>query len=196
MLDNRLILFCFYLDKIEAKLKKFFDSQKEYICCKEGCSKCCENGVYPCTELEYQFLKLGFDHLDFETRNTVIENISKIKQTISENDGKISNYTCPFLINNRCSVYFFRPLICRVFGLPQYDDKGVIKVPFCVDDGLNYSKVYNKDDDTISVEKYEELGFKEEPLAFNLRLPFLIREVGEEGMGLDFGERKTIIEWF
>ena len=49
---------------------------------------------------------------------------------------------CPFLINSKCSIYSHRPIICRVHGLSYLCKNNVAKVPYCVNVGLNYSKVY------------------------------------------------------
>ncbi|MCQ2958271.1 MAG: hypothetical protein MJ180_05150, partial [Candidatus Gastranaerophilales bacterium] len=64
MKENQLNDYCLYLDEINTKLEKFFKAQEPYIFCKEGCSHCCEDGQYPCTELEFSMLKLGFQRME------------------------------------------------------------------------------------------------------------------------------------
>lgn len=195
MKENRPENYLTYLHLITQKLNKYFESQKPYIFCKEGCSKCCRHGEYPCSELEFAFLQIGFSRLEPELKKIITDRVLKLKQEKQNFKEGVFNYECPFLINDRCSVYNYRPLICRTFGLPYYNDDNRIKVPFCVYEGLNYSQVYDTERHAISLEKFEKTGFKEEPLAFNVSLKFLITKVGKETMGLDFGEEKTILEW-
>lgn len=194
--NSEIVKYKEYLSLIDSKISKFFSMQKPYIFCKKGCSFCCQKGEYPCSSLEFQFLYEGFNELDNTLKNIILEKADKIKNTKNEFKEKKFLYECPFLIDGACSVYNYRPLICRTFGLPFFDQNEKIKVPFCVEQGLNYSQVYDGSKDTISQEMFEQTGFKQEPLAFNLRQEFLIKEVGEENLGLDFGDKKTIIDWF
>lgn len=195
MKENQFEDYCSYIKLINNKINGYFASQKPYIHCKEGCSKCCRKGEYPCSELEYAFLLVGFSVLDLKTQGKIIQKAQMIKKEKQNFKGEIFNYECPFLINDRCSVYTYRPLVCRTFGLPYYDEEKKVKVPFCVYDGLNYSQVYDKERKVISVDMYNQTGFSQEPLAFNLSLKFLITKVGHDTMGLDFGEEKTLIDW-
>ena len=195
MKTNQLEDYYLYLEKVTAKIDSFFMQQKPYIFCKEGCSKCCQNGEYPCSELEFSFLLLGFAMLENETKNKIIEKTKLLKELNAKNPNKIFKCECPFLINNKCSVYKFRPIICRTFGLPYYDKNKKVKIPFCYEFGLNYSQVYDKEKQILSDELQKQAGIKQEPLAFNLSLSFLINQVGKEGMQLDFGEQKTIPDW-
>ena len=195
MKENQLEDYCTYLHLITKKLNPYFASQTPYIFCKEGCSRCCRKGEYPCSELEFAFLKLGYAALDLQTQKQIVAKVLKINEEKQNYKGTVFNYECPFLINDRCSVYNYRPLICRTFGLPYYDEDNNIKVPFCVYDGLNYNQVYDMERKAISVDMYKKTGYEQEPLAFNVSLKFLITKVGVETMGLDFGEEKTIIDW-
>ena len=49
-----------FIRVIMERINAHFEAQKEYIHCKEGCALCCKNGEYPCSELEFEFIKLGF----------------------------------------------------------------------------------------------------------------------------------------
>lgn len=188
-----------FLTVLAKKLKTYFDNQKEYIHCKEGCSLCCEEGEYPCSELEFEFLKIGFATLPSELQLKVVQNINELKNKRANFTGETFTYKCPFLINNRCSIYNYRMIICRTFGLPYFidneDGSQRIKTPFCVEHGLNYSDVYDRDRKVISSKMYQTKGYKNEPVAFNLSLKFIINRLGKEGMKLDFGEEKSLIDW-
>ena len=191
--------FCDFLELITGKINKFFDNQKEYIRCKEGCSLCCREGEYPCSELEYEFLRLGVALLPVETQKQITQKVLKIKEDRKNAiPGIPFEYECPFLFDNKCSIYKYRMIICRTFGLPYYIDvngEQKMKTPFCVHHNLNYSEVYDPERNIFSKELFAQKGFKNEPVAFNLSLSFILNRLGKEGMGLDFGEEKSLIDW-
>lgn len=184
-----------YLSFIQEYLRKFFEQQKPYVFCKEGCSICCEIGHYPMSELEFNYLSIGFSLLESEKKKRVQNNIKKYKRIIQ---NPSDYYMCPFLLDNRCSVYNYRPLICRSYGLLYFvtNDKGVpeFKIPCCVSHGLNYSNVYDENKKSMSKEKFIKLGIKEEPLSYNVSLEYL--QYNEFTSGLDFGKSKKMIDWF
>ena len=242
-----------YLAFLTNKLNGFFEKQSPYIFCKKGCSKCCENGEYPFSELEYNFIMIGFSKLAPEVREEILNKVKKIKaekekyinaakqlysgklkvesgkleaakQLGSEvtklDNSKISQtqqtdknlstlqpfnlstktnftYECPFLINHECSVYEFRGIICRSFGLMTINPDGLSKIPFCAFEGLNYSNVMEPETGIISTEKYKKLGENiPEPLAFNVGYKFLTSENIEENFKIHFGDKKALIDWF
>ena len=160
-----------YLNELQKNhLDKFFEEQKDYIHCKIGCSSCCEKGEYPCSELELMYLIKGFNELDETTKNKIQQNVDKIAKELEEIPDKL--YECPFLIDKCCSVYQYRTLICRTHGLSFYitkkDGTSTNKVPACVNKGLNYSSVYDKETKTISEEKWLNSGIKARPVAHNI----------------------------
>ena len=70
------------------------------------------------------------------------------------------------------------------------------KIPFCVHLGLNYSNVYDSEQDTITEELVEKVGAKIPPQAYNLSLKTLTKKEITENLGFEFGEIKPLIEWF
>lgn len=129
-----------------SKIDNYFEAHKDYICCKAGCSECCEKGDYPITEEELKQLMLGYSKLDNASKIRVQENINKM-----ENGG-----ACPFLLDKLCSVYEYRPMVCRIHGLAYLTKNNVVKVPYCANSGKNYAKVYSNGE------------FKAEPIKENL----------------------------
>lgn len=190
-----------FIRVVTGRIEEHFKDQNEYICCKEGCSHCCTSGEYPCSFLELDYLATGFSFLPEATQNIIYGNIKKIKEEKSNFTGKHFLYTCPFLIDNKCSIYNHRMLVCRTFGLIYYNNNTGInkanpmKVPFCVEKGLNYSKVYDKEKNNLSIEKAKKLGYKNDPVAYNLNFYDLREKVGKEMLNLDFGEEKSLIDW-
>ena len=121
-----------FIAKLDKRLEEYFNSQSENVCCKKGCSSCCEKGDYPLSEIELEYMMQGYISLDNSTKTQIQENIKDIQK-----GGK-----CPFLINSVCSIYPYRPIICRTHGLAYLMKDGRVNVPYCVNDGKNYSKVY------------------------------------------------------
>lgn len=147
-----------FLDKLDTKLDSFFKEHQEYICCCKGCSYCCEKGDYPLSEIELQYLMQGYTLLDNNTKIIVQNNFSQIKK-----GGK-----CPFLVDSLCSVYKFRPIICRVHGLAYLCQGGIAKIPYCVNKGKNYTNVYDGKD------------LLTEPIKFNLDTAELLKDFDTE----------------
>ena len=128
-----------FLQTLDDYLEKCFKLHESYIYCKKGCSSCCEEGDYPLSQRELEFLMQGYISLDNETKR-IVQNQIKVMEK-----GK----ACPFLINKCCSIYNYRPIICRVHGLAYICKENTVKVPYCANEGKNYSSVYK--DGTIEI---------------------------------------------
>ena len=122
-----------FLREFDLRIQTYFKEHKDFICCKPGCSSCCEKGDYPVSEIELQYMMQGYLNLDNTRKVTVQENIKNMKR------GDV----CPFLIEKKCSIYKFRPIICRVHGIAYLCKEKTVKVPYCVNEGKNYKGVYN-----------------------------------------------------
>ena len=177
-----------YLEIITPHIDDKFEAQKEYIACKRGCSKCCKTTTVPFTTLEFDYLLAGYRGLDSDARKTVDENIRKL---IANPEIK----SCPFLVNDECSVYKYRGLICRVFGLLIISGDEEYTIPFCVHDGLNYANVYDEKTNKISNKKVEDGNFKEDPKFYPLNRNVMCNLNIVRELGLDFGESKPLLEW-
>jgi len=170
-----------FLKEFDKKIDKYFKQQSEYICCKEGCSGCCEVGDYPFTQLEMMYLMQGFKQLPTMIQAQVRNNLMTIK------NNRVSThlfYTCPFLINKRCSVYKFRGITCRTFGLAYLYKDNTVKLPECVNEGLCYSKVTK--DGILTVE----------PIKESLNLIDLTNSDLAKKYKLEFGLSRSLIDWF
>ena len=186
-----------YLNFLNDKLTTFFHKQKPYICCKQGCAKCCQNAEFPFSQIEVSYLMIGISKLDMEIKNIIADNVKRIKEEKKNFSGEGTFlYDCPFLINDACTVYNYRGIVCRSFGLLSYDENGKIKVPFCCFKGYNYANVIDDSGEKISSEKYKATGIEEEPVAFNISYDFLTNPDFERGYNFSFGEKKPLIEWF
>ena len=182
---------------LNKKLERFFTIQKPYIFCRAGCSKCCENAQYPFSKIEFEYIKIGFNLLPYDIQNKIRKNVENTLKLKHENTDKKFTYICPFLIDNMCSVYHYRGIICRTFGLMNVDVEGDgSNIPFCAYEGLNYSNVFDPEKRIISKAMYEKLGVEEEPMAFNIRYEFLTEDTFAKGFGFEFGPIKPLIDWF
>ena len=155
-----------FLDELDKRLQEYFKLHKEHINCTVGCSSCCENGDYPLSAIELEYLMQGFMSLNNQDKRTVQDNIKCIVQ------GGV----CPFLIDKKCSVYPYRPIICRVHGLAYLCQDNTVKVPYCAKEGKNYAKVYANDEITIN------------PIKENLDTTTLLKD-------FDYGEIRNLIDW-
>lgn len=185
-----------YLQYLEKKLGEYFEEQSPYIYCKAGCSSCCEKGEYPFTELEFAYLMIGVQTLDKFTQQKIEQNMVRIRKEYEENTDKKFLHACPFLVDKKCSLYNFRGIICRAHGLAFFSQNKNILVPACVDEGLNYSNVYDFETGKISSEKYKQTGIEQEPLAHNVGVYYLTDNEITKSIGLDFGEIKPMFEFF
>ena len=156
-----------FLKEFDKKLKKYFDEQSKHICCKEGCAGCCEVGDYPFSQLEMMYLMTGFRKLPVETQKIIKENMDNLKKS-----RLFTHFfhQCPFLIDKKCSVYKYRGITCRTFGLA-----------YLVNDG---SKTVKGKEITI------------EPIKENLDLPYVIESKLAKSHKLEFGEIRSLIDWF
>lgn len=172
-----------FLKDFDKKIKKCFEEQREHIYCKEGCAGCCEVGDYPFSQIEMMYLMNGFKKLPINLQKEIKTNLEIIKRNrISEH----FYYKCPFLINKKCSVYKYRGITCRTFGLAYIVDKKnkQVKLPECSKEGLNFSKVYNGKEIEIA------------PIKENLDLPAVINSKLAKNYKLEFGEIRSLVNWF
>ncbi len=177
-----------FLKEFDNILKVIYEEQKQYIHCAKGCSKCCEKGEYPYSQMEFAYLTQGYINLPQNTKILVQQNIRNLLMDKKEFKGKRFEHKCPFLINGECSVYDYRGIICRTFGLCYYDDKnGYVRLPDCVHDGLNYSDFYDEETNTLNIENVPKV---------NLRIDRVLDSTLANSYDLDCGEIRPMVEWF
>lgn len=76
------------------------------VACSKGCSACCKNPSVPFTEPEL----LGISWFASE----VLAGEARTK-VMGQLETHMSRSECPFLVDELCSIYPVRPLICRQF---------------------------------------------------------------------------------
>ena len=168
-----------FLKELDKQLEEYFKDQKDYICCKKGCSLCCELGDYPFSRLEMEYLMQGFITLPNDIRLIIKKNIEDIKTS------GLKEYKCPFLIDNLCVLYERRGLVCRTHGL-AYLYNGIIKLPHCAKENLNYSKVFDTKTGEILIDN---------PINTSLRIDDIFKSKLAEKYELECGEIRRMIDW-
>ena len=191
-LKKRYEIFLYTLNK---ELQKMFDNQAEFIKCKEGCSYCCEQGEYPFSELEFNYLIEGYKQLDSNTKKIIKENIKQINKEKSKNTDKMFMHKCPFLIDKRCSVYKNRGIICRTFGLLCEHNDGRLTIPFCHEYGLNYAQLYDKELGQLIDERDGIKLSKTEPAAFRIERDNIMNLSIAKNLNIVWGDSKTMIDF-
>jgi Fe-S-cluster containining protein len=115
------------------------------IACKTGCSECCR-ALFDITLLDALYLNSGFDRLDAEVKARVL---GKAKERLLALQALWPDFDAPYILNFRpeeewdilmpdddetpcpllgkdgkCLLYDFRPMTCRLHGLPLIDVSG------------------------------------------------------------------------
>lgn len=176
-----------FLKEFDEIINSLFENQKRYINCKKGCSKCCEKGDYPFSQLEFAYLTQGFLSLPPERKIKVQHNIRQYQTERKYFKEERYEHQCPFLINGECCVYEYRGIVCRTFGLCYYDDiNGYVKLPDCVHDGLNYSEFYDADTRTLNIQNVPKV---------NLRIDRVLKSQLAEKYELESGEIRAMLDW-
>ena len=175
-----------FLKIFDKRLNEYFELHKEYIHCKKGCSECCEIGEYPFSRLEMEYIMQGFIKLAPDIKNQVKNNIKDLIEQKKQSSNNRFLYCCPFLLNKECSVYKYRGIICRTFGL-AYVDKNRVMLPECANSGKNYSSLYNPAKKEI---------FINTPIKENLHIDSVLKSKEVEQFELESGIIKPLIEWF
>ena len=172
-----------FLKDFDSIISQLFENQKKYVKCHKGCSLCCEIGEYPFSQLEMMYIMEGFKKLPVDLRKQIKNNLDNVK---NNRHSEHFYYQCPFLIDKKCAVYKYRGITCRTFGLAYLIDKRTkqVKIPQCSNEDLNFSKVF--DGNEISIE----------PIKENLDLPSVIDSKLAKSHKLEFGEIRSLVNWF
>ncbi|NQY79478.1 MAG: YkgJ family cysteine cluster protein [Candidatus Caenarcaniphilales bacterium] len=117
----------------------------EDTCAYFNCSDCCNYTSPHMSLTEYLYLKEWAEENDYpleearerareiqaEHKTEFGEELKIIDKSIANNSEKGKEnphgfkYSCPFLVDKRCSIYEARPLLCRGFGLSSDDNLAV-----------------------------------------------------------------------
>jgi len=103
--DENLANYHSLLRRIEQHCGKITETFAEEITCRAGCSACCRHlTLFP---VEAANLVKAVDGLPAEIRSLLAGRVQWRESG-----------SCPLLLDDRCTVYSARPVICRTHGLP------------------------------------------------------------------------------
>ncbi|MEP7273746.1 MAG: YkgJ family cysteine cluster protein, partial [Acidobacteriota bacterium] len=125
------------VDQVTIELSNLY---QDHLQCRAGCSSCCHHHL-SVFEVEAKAVSAAINALPLEVQTAVEEQAA----AVLELEGQGSPVSCPLLIDDRCSIYENRPIICRTQGLPILltDDDGVDEVDWCP---LNFTSEAAEDD--------------------------------------------------
>ena len=92
----------------------------EFAC--TGCvDNCCQTRFYHHTLLEFTYLSKGFQSLAERERQNIT---SRAKAVVTQSEkadtcGDTVRLWCPLNDSGKCLLYAYRPMICRLHGIPH-----------------------------------------------------------------------------
>ncbi len=89
--------------------------------CTDCEDNCCLTRFYHHTLLEYLYIYEGFKTLDRKQQNKVKRKAAEVcRQTdLADNKDQTVRLMCPLNREGLCLLYAYRPMICRLFGIPH-----------------------------------------------------------------------------
>lgn len=141
------------LGEIDRWFSRCQEQHSKEITCRDGCSECCR-GLFDITILDATLLQSGFAELPATDKAAVLHKAEGVLQAIRANWPEFSQ---PYILNyrsdeeqerllasdndtpcvlldpaGRCLLYEYRPLTCRLHGLPLIDVSGrVVESEWC-----------------------------------------------------------------
>lgn len=111
------------LKRIYAAMDDAYDrAAKQYGFSCDGCrDNCCRTRFYHHTLIEYAYLKEGLETLSGEMQDPVKLRAITAMDTIEKAHGnrEAIRLMCPLNVDTRCILYPYRPMICRLHGIPH-----------------------------------------------------------------------------
>lgn len=122
------------MDKADKAFQETRKAHGACIRCEYHCSDCC-HAVFGLFLIEAAYIQQHFNELGRKTREAAIlrcreadRDLKRLEKRLKahENDPRMSSYAlarerirCPLLdANEECILYLFRPITCRVYGIP------------------------------------------------------------------------------
>lgn len=91
-----------------------------------GCpDNCCKTRFYHHTLIETLYVGEGYRRLNPQKRRAVARRSGEVRKQWIDADraGKRISLWCPLNWDGRCEIYPFRPMICRLHGIPHELDR-------------------------------------------------------------------------
>ncbi len=120
-------------DEVEREFRRAKRLHGDRIHCGPGCSDCCGQ-LFQITEVEAAYISRGFRKLDAARQARLREKAEEYlrrRQELRTASGEPESWgalppagtrlPCPALEDGLCTIYEYRPLVCRRFGMPIYN---------------------------------------------------------------------------
>lgn len=132
------------LETVDTWFSRCMETAGRHIRCRPGCSGCCR-GLFDITLMDAALLRRGFELLPEKARASAL---AKARARLDELQERWPGFGPPYLLNHlpdeewtempeedatpcpllggdgRCLVYAWRPMTCRLHGLPNIDLSG------------------------------------------------------------------------
>ncbi len=126
------------LETLYAEMDQAYDAAAQaygFHC--NGCAdNCCLTRFYHHTLIEFLYLRNGFAGLAPAEQKAITDRAEEVNREVAraEKSAGISRVMCPLNIDGLCRLYPFRPMICRLHGIPhefQHPVQGRVRSPGC-----------------------------------------------------------------
>lgn len=149
-----------------------------------GCEdNCCLTRFYHYTLIEYLYIKEGFHGLENKKQVEVKQRSLAVCRKTDEADekGKPVQQMCPVNFGSLCVLYPYRPMICRLHGIPhelQRPGQGILNSPGC---------------GTFALKCHEKKRFKFDRTPFYMQMAALEKEM-KEAVGVTQKIKMTVAQ--
>lgn len=127
------------LDRADRHFASITSAQPQNLMCRLGCTMCC-HGLFEIGAADVSLIADGLDSLPAADREALIRRAGEIIEKTSHPDlrgcepdekeaffARSENVPCPALgPDGACSIYEWRPIVCRTFGLPLREGRRYI----------------------------------------------------------------------
>ncbi len=145
--------------------KAWHKTAESYLFQCNGCKdNCCKSLFFHHTYIEKAYLLHGFNILNPNNKTIILKRAQQYCDATFSQPGDIKSLKlyCPLNENNLCLLYQYRPMICRLHGLPHELNRPgqpPLKGPGC-DAGLFQTKPYIKFDRTPFYQAMAQIELK------------------------------------
>ncbi|MEP7337508.1 MAG: YkgJ family cysteine cluster protein [Acidobacteriota bacterium] len=117
-----------FIEQVDRLAARLSSQYARHLACRAGCSGCCHHHL-SVFAVEAAAVREAIEALPKETGAA----IEQQAREVIEREAGNQPVACPLLVEDRCSIYESRPLICRTQGLPLLleAEDGEAEIDFC-----------------------------------------------------------------
>lgn len=138
LLSNKYKVFFDGLSVIYSDMDQKYKAAEEYygFYCAGCRDNCCLTRFYHHTFIECYYMFKGYQTLEDEKKDEINKRSQAAyeKTKTADKKGILARVMCPLNFDGLCSLYKYRPMICRLHGIPhelQRPGRGVLYGPGC-----------------------------------------------------------------